>query len=89
MGATIVDGMDTLFIMGLKDEFKEARDWIDQNLSFDVVRSRGATHLQQPPGACRSGCRPLTCPQPLSPFFLARTLACRSLRCASAFWAAC
>jgi mannosyl-oligosaccharide alpha-1,2-mannosidase len=27
-GATIVDALDTLYIMGLKDEFNEARDWV-------------------------------------------------------------
>ncbi|CAB3987590.1 Mannosyl-oligosaccharide 1,2-alpha-mannosidase IB [Paramuricea clavata] len=35
MGATIVDAMDTLYIMGLEDEFKKGRDWIASNLSFD------------------------------------------------------
>ena len=37
MGATIVDGLDTLYIMGLHDEFKQGRDWIAQNLDFDIV----------------------------------------------------
>ena len=27
-GATIVDGLDTLYIMGLMDEFKQGRDWV-------------------------------------------------------------
>ncbi|XP_054165888.1 mannosyl-oligosaccharide 1,2-alpha-mannosidase IA-like [Oppia nitens] len=39
LGATIVDGLDTLFIMGMKDEFKEGRDWIQQNLNFDEINS--------------------------------------------------
>ena len=39
MGATIVDAMDTLFIMGLSDEFREGRDWIDKNLHFDRLNS--------------------------------------------------
>ncbi|XP_020295086.1 mannosyl-oligosaccharide 1,2-alpha-mannosidase IB-like [Pseudomyrmex gracilis] len=38
MGATIVDGLDTLYIMGLHDEFKQGRDWIAENLDFDIVR---------------------------------------------------
>lgn len=38
MGATIVDGLDTLYIMGLHDEFKQGRDWIAENLDFDLVR---------------------------------------------------
>lgn len=37
MGATIVDGLDTLYIMGLHDEFKQGRDWIAETLDFDIV----------------------------------------------------
>ncbi|XP_031776117.1 uncharacterized protein LOC105737277 isoform X1 [Apis florea] len=37
MGATIVDGLDTLYIMGLHDEFKQGRDWIAENLDFDII----------------------------------------------------
>lgn len=33
-GATIVDGIDTLYIMGLMDEYKMARDWIEHNLDL-------------------------------------------------------
>lgn len=36
-GATIVDALDTLFIMGMKDEFQEAKSWIEKNLDFNVV----------------------------------------------------
>jgi len=35
MGATIVDALDTLWIMDLKDEFKKARDWTAEKLDFD------------------------------------------------------
>ncbi len=38
-GATIVDGLDTLWIMGMKEEFKAGRDWIEQNLTLDGVNS--------------------------------------------------
>ncbi|KAG9508411.1 Mannosyl-oligosaccharide 1,2-alpha-mannosidase IB, partial [Fragariocoptes setiger] len=34
MGATIVDGIDTLFIMGMHDKYMAARNWIEQNLDF-------------------------------------------------------
>jgi len=34
LGATIVDGLDTLYIMGLEKEFKQGRDWIAEN--FDI-----------------------------------------------------
>ena len=34
LGATIIDAADTLYIMGLHDEYQKARDWIAN--SFDV-----------------------------------------------------
>jgi mannosyl-oligosaccharide alpha-1,2-mannosidase len=33
LGATIVDSLSTMSIMGLQEEFDEARDWVEQNLS--------------------------------------------------------
>uniref|UniRef100_A0A8C6LBP6 alpha-1,2-Mannosidase n=1 Tax=Nothobranchius furzeri TaxID=105023 RepID=A0A8C6LBP6_NOTFU len=36
LGATIVDAVDTLYIMGLHDEFKDGQEWIEQNLDFSV-----------------------------------------------------
>jgi mannosyl-oligosaccharide alpha-1,2-mannosidase len=35
MGATIVDAIDTLYIMGLNDEYLAARTWIELNLDFN------------------------------------------------------
>lgn len=37
MGATVIDALDTLYIMGLNDEFKQARDWVAEHLNFRVV----------------------------------------------------
>ena len=37
MGATIVDALDTLYIMGLHDEFQDGQKWIENNLDFSVV----------------------------------------------------
>ena len=37
MGATIVDAMDTLYIMGLDAEFSKGREWIEQSLDFNHV----------------------------------------------------
>lgn len=34
IGLTIVDSLDTMYIMGLKDEFKLGRDWVARNLTF-------------------------------------------------------
>lgn len=35
LGATVVDALDTLWMLGLKDEFGRARDWVASKLSFD------------------------------------------------------
>ncbi|XP_051859451.1 mannosyl-oligosaccharide alpha-1,2-mannosidase IA isoform X2 [Drosophila albomicans] len=37
LGATIVDGLDTLYIMGLEKEYKEGRDWIERKFSLDNI----------------------------------------------------
>lgn len=36
MGATIVDALDTLYIMGLLEEFRDGQDWVTNNLDFGV-----------------------------------------------------
>ena len=40
LGATIVDAIDTLYIMELEEEYKKARDWIATNLNFDGASVR-------------------------------------------------
>lgn len=40
LGATIVDGLDTLYMMGLMDEFREGRDWVAQHLHIDEIVSK-------------------------------------------------
>ena len=37
-GATIVDSLDTLYIMGLMKEFWKARDWVSTHLNLKVCR---------------------------------------------------
>lgn len=39
LGATVVDSLDTLWMLGLKDEFARARDWVANKLSFDKCAS--------------------------------------------------
>lgn len=39
LGATIVDGLDTLYLMGMMDEFREGRDWVAEHLKIDEVVS--------------------------------------------------
>lgn len=38
LGLTIVDALDTIYIMDLQEEFDEARNWIDSYLNFNVDR---------------------------------------------------
>ncbi len=35
-GATIIDAMDTLFVMGLDNEFKDAQDWVVKQFSLNT-----------------------------------------------------
>ncbi|XP_017073760.1 mannosyl-oligosaccharide alpha-1,2-mannosidase IA isoform X3 [Drosophila eugracilis] len=37
LGATIVDGLDTLYIMGLEKEYREGRDWIERKFTLDNI----------------------------------------------------
>lgn len=39
LGATIVDGLDTLYLMDLTKEFNEGRDWIVRRFTLDNVVS--------------------------------------------------
>ena len=39
LGATMVDCLDNLWIMGMRDEFREAREWVATRLSFSTPRS--------------------------------------------------
>lgn len=45
LGATIVDGIDTLYIMGLDREYEEARDWIARRFSLDNIVSVNSAGL--------------------------------------------
>ncbi|KAM2268170.1 hypothetical protein ACFX1S_046329 [Malus domestica] len=35
LGATLVDSLDTLYIMGLHEQFQKAREWVATSLDFD------------------------------------------------------
>ncbi len=37
LGATIVDGLDTMFLMGYMDEYRRGRDWIANSFNINVV----------------------------------------------------
>ena len=36
LGLTLIDSLDTMIVMNLKDEFKEARDWVEHELHFNI-----------------------------------------------------
>ncbi|KAM9446189.1 mannosidase, alpha, class 1B, member 1b isoform 1-T2 [Clarias gariepinus] len=35
LGLTLIDALDTMWILGLKTEFEEAKQWVDTHLSFE------------------------------------------------------
>lgn len=37
LGATIVDSLDTLYIMGLLNEYMDAKEWVIKNLNLNIV----------------------------------------------------
>ncbi len=39
LGATIVDAIDTLYIMGLQDQYHKARDWVAHEFKFTAAVS--------------------------------------------------
>ncbi|KAB7499169.1 Endoplasmic reticulum mannosyl-oligosaccharide 1,2-alpha-mannosidase [Armadillidium nasatum] len=38
LGLTLIDALDTLWMMDLKDEFEEAKEWVEKELNFDRFR---------------------------------------------------
>jgi len=49
MGLTVVDSLDTLLILELKEEFAEARHWVANHLDFE--QNRGVSVRGFSPGA--------------------------------------
>ena len=43
LGATIVDSLDTLWMLGLREEFGRARDWVARELTFDKCGSKSTS----------------------------------------------
>jgi mannosyl-oligosaccharide alpha-1,2-mannosidase len=39
LGATIVDSLDTLYLMGLQDRFDQGKEWVRLSLNIDQVKS--------------------------------------------------
>jgi len=36
LGLTLIDSLDTMFVMNLKEEFNEAKEWVEDNLNFNI-----------------------------------------------------
>ncbi len=45
MGLSIVDNLDTLLLMGMKKEYKQARDWAVRRLDLDAAESEGSVSV--------------------------------------------
>lgn len=39
-GATVIDSLDTLYLMELKEEFQEAKAWVEESFHLNVVSHR-------------------------------------------------
>ena len=39
-GATVIDSLDTLYLMELKEEFQEAKAWVEESFHLNVVSLR-------------------------------------------------
>jgi hypothetical protein len=39
LGTTLVDSLDTLYLMNMTTEFKQARDWVESSLSHDKMKA--------------------------------------------------
>lgn len=51
-GATIIDSLDTLYLMELKEEFQEAKAWVEESFHLNVVSPRPSNswHHNEPKG---------------------------------------
>ena len=36
LGLTLIDSLDTMYVMNLKEEFEEAKDWVENKLDFSI-----------------------------------------------------
>lgn len=52
-GATIIDSLDTLYLMELKEEFQEAKAWVQDSFHLNVVSQR-PLRCEEPTGPVRS-----------------------------------
>ncbi|CAL8298852.1 unnamed protein product [Gadus morhua 'NCC'] len=46
-GASIIDSLDTLYIMGLTEEYNDAKEWVKNSLDMNTVREQPRTSPSQ------------------------------------------
>lgn len=51
IGYMVVDSLDTLMLMGLDDELKRARAWVNDKLSFDLDGEYNTFEVSRPAAA--------------------------------------
>ena len=45
LGATIVDALDTLYLMELNDEFNAGKEWVSKNFNMDINTEMSAFEI--------------------------------------------
>lgn len=45
MGVTLVDSLDTLYISGLRNEFNQAKKWVEEKFHIDEVCGTCTVHI--------------------------------------------
>ena len=45
MGASIVDSLDTLYIMGMTEQYQKGRQWVQESLDFNQMVNFQKTHF--------------------------------------------
>ena len=36
LGLTLIDSLDTMYVMNLRDDFQEAKEWVSEHLNFSI-----------------------------------------------------
>ena len=49
LGLTLIDSLDTMYVMNLRDEFDEAKDWVAEHLNFSINKVQILDYAKQIP----------------------------------------
>ena len=61
LGLTLIDSLDTMYIMGLTDEFEEAKDWVGESLDFSINKDVNLFETTIREARLRVKCRTFLC----------------------------